>query len=326
MVPSEDQPNSFIEKVFTATMSTDTEPPIAIKEQPRARPTGVSLYLRFPQKINVNRHIATKEVKKLNSKIINVRFPRQKSANFCLVDFQTPEDCAESRPLLKKVKIGNRHLIVKTPIVENEKALAEKIEEIAGKRNAKSVLGQLILNIKKSMKQNYKHSRTNALFIKDIPKSVKESEVRSLFPGAMEFRFVQPKQQNRTSVAFITLPTPKDAQRAAKQKYILGGKSLSLIFQKDPPEPKAEGKKYRDVGIQSDDDDSGNEIKTEIKEEEMSDAEINGGIENNIAGSSSGLQQQQQLNLSNRYYVSTLDAEIKSEDESDADMSMKIYN
>lgn len=69
-----------------------------------------SLYLRFPKKLNADRTLAENEVKSLHSKIIQVRIPRQRSANFCLIDFETEADKEKASKKLKKLQIGKLKL------------------------------------------------------------------------------------------------------------------------------------------------------------------------------------------------------------------------
>lgn len=202
-----------------------------------------SLYLRFPKKLNKDRTKAIEEVKQLNNSIINVRVPRQKSANFCLVDFQSHEELVTAAVALKLVKSMGRRLVVKEATKSKPKNVEQKKETIRELRDTKQVLNKLIAKIKLTLATHPERTVTNGICIKGLPKNIQESDIKKCFTDLLDCHIALPKDDKKNAVAFVTLPTPRDALKATRQKCLLNGQLYKVEFQKDAQTVKIEAKK-----------------------------------------------------------------------------------
>lgn len=227
------------------------------------------LYLRFHKKLTGDRLKAKEIIRRLNNKITNVRLPRQKSANYCLVDFLTKDDMETARPQLSAIKIHGKPIKVSIATTQKPNDLARKIELTAIKQATKEKLKNLIENINRSLARNPNIPQTNCVVMKNIPKTIQESDIKKKFPQAIEFRFIPPKHGLKKMIAIITLPTPQEAYQATKKCVIINGEVFFLALQKnndklkkDSLRPKGPLSRYyaRDV-----EDMKKPQIETEIK-------------------------------------------------------------
>lgn len=191
------------------------------------------LYLRFHKKLTGDRPKAKKIIQRLNEKITNVRLPRQKSANYCLVDFLTKDDMDQARPQLSAIKIHGKPIKVSIAKTQNPIQMAKKIQLTAIKQETKDKVKNLIENINRSLARNPNVSQTNCVVMKNIPKTIQESDVKKKFPHAIEFRFIPPKHGLKKMIAIITLPTPQEAYQATKKCVIINGEVFFLALQKN---------------------------------------------------------------------------------------------
>ncbi len=197
-----------------------------------------SLYLRFPKKLNADRTLAESEVKSLCSKILKVRVPRQRSANFCLVDFASQEDKEKSLKKLKKVEINDKKLVVKDA-VRNDKGRVNKIkEQIEVKREVNEALGKLIADIKRCSAKKYaQRNVTNGVMVKELKPGVTQSDIRRIFPEAIDIK-LNVKADRKNSFALVWLPTPKDARTAASNTVQINGEEFVVSLENDAKQRK----------------------------------------------------------------------------------------
>lgn len=197
-----------------------------------------SLYLRFPKKLNADRTLAESEVKSFNSKIIRVRIPRQRSANFCLVDFASQDDKEKALKELKKVEINDKRLVVKEAVRNDKVRVQKKIEKIKVKREVNESLGKLFGDIKNSLDRKYgQHNLTNGLVVKDLKAGTTQTDVRQMFPHAIDIKLIM-KTQRKNSFALVWLPTPKDAREAASETVTINGDEYVVNLQNDGKQKK----------------------------------------------------------------------------------------
>lgn len=228
-----------------------------------------SLYLRFPKKLNSDRTLAETEVKSLNSKIVRVRFPRQRSANFCILDFDTKVDKDKAGKKLKQIEIDGKHLVVKESITGDKTKLAKKSEKIKIKREVNQTLVQLASEIKKSLAKDYgKRNVTNGLIVRDLKARTTTADIKQSFPEAIDIK-VTMKPEQKNSFALIWLPTPKAAKEASKEMVQICGDEYVVSLQKDNKSQK----KHKNVKAANDNDDSSseNEIVSDDSDEEDSE-------------------------------------------------------
>lgn len=159
---------------------------IKMVDQQQQAADAHSLYLRFPKKLNADRTLAESEVKSLNGKITRVRIPRQRSANFCLVDFESKDEKEKAWKKLKTIEIDNKRLVVKEAVRNDKVNLQKRIEKIEVKREVNEALGKLVGDIKKSLVKKYaSRNLTNGVMIKDLKAGTTQTDVRQLFPHAI---------------------------------------------------------------------------------------------------------------------------------------------
>ena len=194
-----------------------------------------NLYLRFPKRFVEDRDKAVSDIKNLHNTIRKVRIPRQRHANFCLVEFNSQEDCDEAAKKLKNITISGRRLVVQDAITSNSKAIELKAQIIKSKRDSKKVLQKLVGNIRRTQQIDPNRSVTNFVCIKHLPRTIQENDLKEAYPELMELRLIVPKIPNKHAIAFMSLPTPRDALNATKKTFSYDGKSFAVEFQKDVP-------------------------------------------------------------------------------------------
>lgn len=217
--------------------TSEEVPSIQTATKPKKTKHAFVLYLQFHKKLTGDRPKAVQIIQKLNDKIVNVRLPRQKLANYCLVDFLTKEDMEAARSQLATIKIHGKPIKVcsaKTQkLVRPQVAVPNTDEATAMKPETKTKVKNLIENINRSLARNPNISQTNCVVMKNIPKTIQESDVKRKFPSAIEFRFIPPKHGLKKMIAAITLPTPQEAYQATKKCVIINGEVFFLALQKD---------------------------------------------------------------------------------------------
>lgn len=210
-------------------------------------PTGTlkpknQLYLRFPIKFNVDRDKAIADIHQIHQKIRKVRLPRQKSARFCLVDFDSKEDMVAAMECLKEHKINEKSLIVKKANSTQKNIVQAKDAKVQERRLVKSVIQGLAAKIIEYSKTNVRRDVTNVVFIQSLPTAVKIPEIAAQFPDQMDVhRF--PDKKSNTANMFVVLPSPADALRATKSKVIVRGESYKVELARSKPKKSAVPKK-----------------------------------------------------------------------------------
>lgn len=201
-----------------------------------------SLYLRFPKKLNSDRTLAETEVRALNPKIIRVRIPRQKSANYCMIDFDTKVDKEKALKQIKKIQINDKNLVVKDAIRSDKTKVEKKIEKVEVKREVSDALRHLVGEIKKSLDKDYsKRNITNGVIIKDLKTGTTQADVRQLFPQAIDVK-MNMKAERKNSFALFWMATPKDAKQAATKAVKINGEEYVVSLQKDKKSQKTSRK------------------------------------------------------------------------------------
>lgn len=234
-----------------------------------------SLYLRFVGKLDQNRDKASADIKKLHNKIIKVRIPRQKAANYCLVDFGNEKDCIAAVKQLRATQFRGKNILVKSATCNKSEKVKKIAVSIQEKRVARSALQKLVGNIINVHTADSRRSVTSIVCVKDLPRSIKEADVESQFSEPLEIRVIVPKLEQKKALAFITLPSPKDALAATMKKVNIRGVSYKVLFARDDADVNVKSEKRKskkaDRYFQQID-----EIKTEIKEEVMDEDEKDG--------------------------------------------------
>lgn len=215
--------------------TSDEVPKIQTASKTKKIKHAYVLYLQFHKKLTGDRPKALQIIQKLNDKIVNVRLPRQKLANFCLVDFLTKEDMEAARSQLAAIKIHGKPIKVTLAKTQKQQpaAASNSVDVTAMKPETNVKVKNLIENINRSLARNPNISQTNSIVMKNIPKTIQESDIKRKFPSAIEFRFIPPKHGLKKMIAVITLPTPQEAYQATKKCVIINGEVFFLALQKD---------------------------------------------------------------------------------------------
>jgi len=71
---------------------------------------------------------------------------------------------------------------------------------------------------------------SSILSVTNIPATATAADVKTLFPDAIELKFIVAKELDGTSTAIVTLPTPQDATNSKRKPYKIGDKKLVVHF------------------------------------------------------------------------------------------------
>lgn len=184
-------------------------------------PTKFSLYVRAPNWIK-ERNSATNKLLEIYPKITALRHPRQKSANYCFVDFANADDRDKSYEEMK----NNPTITVKAVTKDNSQLLEGKKNKIVEKREAK-VLARKMLVRHKTMETQEKEM-TNQIIIAKIPNATTTSELKNHFPDAVDINMKFAMNQKKFKSAIVTFAAPIIAKIASQNKVTLHGEDLKV--------------------------------------------------------------------------------------------------
>lgn len=184
-------------------------------------PTKFSLYVRGPNWIK-DRNSATNKLLEICPKIKTVRHPRQKSADYCFVDFATADDRDQSYERMK----NHTAISVKPVTTDNPELLEKRKKKIAEKREAK-VLARKMLDKHKTNETEEKEL-TNQIIIAKIPAATTASELKMHFPDAVDINMKLGKNPKKFKSAIVTFAAPIVAKIASQKKVHLHGEDLKV--------------------------------------------------------------------------------------------------
>lgn len=186
-----------------------------------------SLYVRGSNWIK-DRENAVNRLKEIEPRIQGVRHPRQKSASYCFIDFQSALDRDQSYEKLKT----HTEIKVKSVTTDVPRQLEKSRQKIAEKREAKQATKKLIAEIKKKDKSNAKAvEKTNQIVILNLPKQVTQGELNEQYPNAVKVALRETKKKLKYRTAIITFPNHRDANVASKQGSInLHGHKINVLL------------------------------------------------------------------------------------------------
>lgn len=259
-----------------ANNNESSEEVLTAEKKPFKPKPKFSLHVLFCSKFDADRVKASKTVKKLHPKIVAVRFPRQKSAKYCLIDFATQKDLDDGEKHLKSIEYNGQSLNVRPAHSNNPDKVRGKMETIKMRRDAKQVLEKLVTNIRETLSRDPRHSVTNMVCIKKLPKDIKKTDVEKLFPDLMEVNLYQPDEQHKNTIAFVTLPSPRDAAKATKEKVTFRGITYKVKFPSNGKMSLKSEKRKSKKGTDS-------FLSVKVKEEETTDQEMSSNDEEDDA-------------------------------------------
>lgn len=207
----------------TTLQSDDAQPAAS------AKPQTHTLYLRFR-----GRHPSIGDIKKLDAAIAKVRLPRQKSANNCLIDFRTAADMQQAADRLNAL-IGEGQPLVHVSVAHtsNAQTVQLKSEIVAERREQRAVLNRLLGCLEQVANTDAKRSVTNGVYVRDLPRDIRQKEVAAAFPDAIDVRVLVHERADRGAGACIELPSPADALKARKGKFVIRDVEYRPEFQRD---------------------------------------------------------------------------------------------
>lgn len=187
-----------------------------------------SLYVRGAAWLK-DRDNAANRLKEIEPRIQDVRHPRQKSADYCFIDFESASDRDQSYEKLK----SHAEIKVKTVTKDVPRLLEKSRQKIAEKREAKQATKKLIAQIKKKDTANGKqpHEKTNQIVILNLPKQVTRAELKEKYPNAIKIVVRQMKKKMKNGTAIITFPNLRDAFVASEEETInLHGHKIRVLL------------------------------------------------------------------------------------------------
>lgn len=184
-----------------------------------------SLYVRSAAWIK-DRDNAENMLREIEPRIQNVRHPRQKSADFCFIDFASAEDRDQAHEVLKK----HPKLTVKPVTKDVPTKLDKRKQKIAEKREAKQETRKLLAKIKKNETKKSNAEKTNQLIISNLPRQTTQAELNQCFPTSVKINLKLKKPNVKSSTAIIMFPSPSDAIAASKSSHVLHGQKLKVFL------------------------------------------------------------------------------------------------
>lgn len=198
--------------------TVETQPEVAKEEK-------FSLYVRSAAWLK-DRDNAVNLLKEIEPRIQNVRHPRQKSADYCFIDFATAVERDEAYESMK----NHSKLTVKPVIKDVPSKLNKRKTKIAEKREAKKETRKLLAKIKKNEKQNSNAEKTNQLIITNLPKQTTVAELKEHFSTSVKINLKMKNKIQKFNTAIIMFPSPSDAIAASKESVLLHGQKVNAIL------------------------------------------------------------------------------------------------
>lgn len=205
----------------------------AVDEPVSKLPMGkekISLYLRAPHWIT-NREKSAAQVKELSQRIIDVRFPRQKSAHFCYIDFNSAEDRDKAFKELQAIP-KEKQIFVTQVTKDKPKLLAKRVEAVKEKRAAKQEVSNLLKSVNEQEAAHAAANRNSRLSSKvsivNVPRTVTMNDINKEFPKAIGVSLSFPDNKKNPGKALLTFSTPSDALKNSKRSVTINGTELKL--------------------------------------------------------------------------------------------------
>lgn len=188
----------------------------------------ISLYVRGPSWMK-DRENALKRFKEINPKIKAVRHPRQKSVDFCFIDFASATDRDQAFEELKT----HKEITVKPITKDKPKLLKQRIRKVADKREAKIETRKLLKEIKKKGAAKKQMNLTNQIIIPNVPIETTLTELKSQFPSAININLKLIKKKSKLNSAILTFATPSEALAATTKPIVSHSQKLNILLNKN---------------------------------------------------------------------------------------------
>ena len=231
-----------------------------VKVEVKTEPAQPTLYCRAPW--IRNRDVALAKLTEASKRILHIKFPRQKHANFCYVEYRSAKDRDVGLKELKDLVVDDCKLTVDKPSRDKASMLEKVKDKVAKKRETKRELTKTLKNIKKQQKIQNKKGRSTQIFVSNIPRDATREELEEQFGSLVDFKLKHNQNVNKKSSAYLTLATPHEAKAASQKEVSIRGTTLRAnLFgvQSKKAEKKSKNKKEKKSQAPAEKDESADE-------------------------------------------------------------------
>lgn len=239
----------------TATTPKESAPatkPVSQLVVGAERQEKISLYVRAANWLK-NRETALSRFQAINPKIKAVRHPRQKSADFCFIDFASIAD----RDLVFAELKTNSELTVKQVSKDVPQLLERRIRKINEHREKKKQARELKRHIEK-LKKNEKKQQpqvSTEVMVWNVPAGTTKADLKVHFPDCIDVRLnrkgkspAQRRAWKKQSTATVVFATPREAFAAAQQTVEVQESKLKVTLNVGKKKTKKNKKKAAEKG------------------------------------------------------------------------------
>lgn len=232
----------------------------------------ISLYVRAANWLK-NRDTVLSRFQEIHPKIQAVRHPRQKSADFCFIEFASIADRDQAYKELK----GHADLKVKPATVDVPELLDQRIKKINENREKRSEARKLKRELGKIKKTVDKKptAMSTEIIVSNVPEGVTLAELKTHFPDCINARLnkmnKREKSQSKlkTHSVIVTFAIPKHALSATQQKIELHERKVYIRLNMDAKrKTKKEKKAAENTADKSTDNDEEQVMDNEESDED----------------------------------------------------------
>lgn len=181
----------------------------------------ISLYVRAAKWLK-DRDAALSRFQAINPKIKAVRHPRQKSADYCFIDFASVADRDQVFGELK----AHSELTVKQATKDVPELVERRKTKISEQREKKKQARDLKRHIEKLSKKEKKEKQqfSTEIIIWNVPAGATKADLKAHFPASIDVRMskkgkspAQRRAPKKSLATIVVFATPRDAFAAAQQ-------------------------------------------------------------------------------------------------------------
>lgn len=231
----------------------------------------ISLYVRAANWLK-DRENALSRFQAINPKIKAVRHPRQKSADFCFIDFASVADRDQVFAELQH----HSELTVKPVTTDVPQLLERSMQKISASREKRKEARALKKHIEKLAKKA-KSSKpiSTEIYISKLPRAVTVPELKTQFPSSIDVRLNKKgnaQQKTKTHSAIVVFATPQEAFDASRKPLELHDEKVNVRLNVERKR-KAEGVEGKSKRPKLD-------VKEDVDEEEVLEEDADQDDEN----------------------------------------------
>lgn len=168
------------------------------------------------------------QIRKMHPKIVKVNVVAR---TYCEINFKSAQDRTEALIKFEKLVASGKLAAIKP--IDDAAQLKPKHSEHG---QFYAALNRLIGNIEQVSCMNPKRQVTNGVFIRDLPRDIRQEDIEALVPDAMDVTVLVPRQPTKLAGVALTMPSPADALKLRKgKKLMIRGQPYKPEFQRDGP-------------------------------------------------------------------------------------------